>query len=749
MTPRKNNGVRVTLQSTITIGQKVWTVEGITGEELLLMSGSEWMRLTLRGLLASSSVRVDGVAIKAVGDLSLDYYPPHQVARVRTRIEHLNEIEEGYKSGTPLEPLRYEPRPQFDKARTSKEERVANKAAELNCSPRLLHYQIGAVRDGALGRLADGRSLQPAGPDPIDPAVVTVLRAVAARYTFGSTTSQRGFYFHVRLALYKKFGRENVGKPGTPPDPARFRVICPSEHRVMRWLAQYQSGAATFKAATLRRSEFESTQNDLGRGGLASLRPGQFVLFDVLHAPIFAVDSVTFEWNRVYFLATYDAFTHRVPAMRLTVGEPKKTDVIMVFRDLVVPATRRPWQAKPRVGDDQRPYIGWPEEVWVSHARTWGVDDPAEKPTLPVEEIILDRAKANLSRHVREAATEIGIDIGEARPRTPGDKSEIENYFRTMVTQFFEWLQGFKGRNVEHRGARPETEAYYFNDELEDRFWQWHDKIWCNEESDGLRLPEFPHKRFSPNLMQTIGTARAGLHLLPPRQDLFYALLPTHWHAIDRKGIRRHGLVYNDPVLDAYRRPSPHPSRKWPVKQDQRDVLRLWLHDIENERYIEIPWIKAYRIAFPVSETVLRTVKALLTDQRPDGYPRLTQDDIVEGMIDIHEGVFQGTLNRRTSRTVRRSLEEGKRARKDQKDNDTLKRNVDASLDESGEVPDDDLDPDDYGASTRAKPHVEVRPRKTAATKKPKPPVVAPEEEPDDDEIEAYKWIGRPDSSAD
>ena len=107
-----------------------------------------------------------------------------------------------------------------------------------------------------------------------------------------------------------------------------------------------------------------------------------------------------------------------------------------------------------------------------------------------------------------------------ARPYRGSDKGWIERLFRTMRERLLESLPGYTGPNVLARGKDIEADAVYFTHELEAIIGRWIAVDYQRRPHDGLRVPEAPHLRLSPNEAYEEAIARAGFLLCSARSRI-------------------------------------------------------------------------------------------------------------------------------------------------------------------------------------------------------------------------------------
>ena len=144
-----------------------------------------------------------------------------------------------------------------------------------------------------------------------------------------------------------------------------------------------------------------------------------------------------------------------------------------------------------------------------------------------------------------------------------------------MRERLLESLPGYTGPNVLARGKDIEADAVYFTHELEAIIGRWIAVDYQRRPHDGLRVPEAPHLRLSPNEAYEEAVARAGFLYVPRDPDLHLRLLPVEARVIGRAGVEIAGLTYDSPALDPYRQqrsPLPALEGKWPIRVDPREL---------------------------------------------------------------------------------------------------------------------------------------------------------------------------------
>lgn len=198
----------------------------------------------------------------------------------------------------------------------------------------------------------------------------------------------------------------------------------------------------------------------------------------------------------------------------------------------------------------------------------------------------------------------MGITIQPARLRTGRDKGPVERFFRTLREDLLQALPGYKGPDVHSRGLDPESEAFFYLDELEAIIREWTAVVYHHRPHDSLVDPHVPGLRMSPAVMFEHGIARAGYIEAPRDPDLAYEFLKTEWRAIQYYGVDFNGRRYNGPALNPYRNvTSPYTGKakgRWPIHHDPDDVTRVYFRDPETRQWHTLMWEHAPSMDMPL-----------------------------------------------------------------------------------------------------------------------------------------------------
>ncbi len=110
---------------------------------------------------------------------------------------------------------------------------------------------------------------------------------------------------------------------------------------------------------------------------------------------------------------------------------------------------------------------GIPRSVLIDVDAVEGPLVGAAGPAIVPETIVVDHGKIYVSDHLTSVCQQMGISIQPARLRTGRDKGPVERFFRTIREDLLQALPGYKGPDVHSRGLDPESEAFFYLDELE------------------------------------------------------------------------------------------------------------------------------------------------------------------------------------------------------------------------------------------------------------------------------------------
>jgi transposase InsO family protein len=534
-------------------------------------------------------------------------------------LAHLNETWFGYRSGDPGRPWPGEPRAGFDPVLTTLAQRLEAKAVELGCSVATLYRKRHDLEHRGLGALVDRRSAQsPTGPG-VDPRLRAAI--IAEAQGLADSSDVRKMQFRSRVA--SRLARES-GEP----------LQLPSTRQTFnRIVDQVLASTGLFRLPAKSRRSAQSAPSE-GLGSLIAERPGEYVAIDTTSLDVFAIDPFTFQWVGLDFTAALDVCTRSILAFRLTPFSTQGVDLALLLSDLLSPTPMDGrWPA-----DVPYPYCGVPESLVLRAFELPAGTALCPRPTLRPGTVVIDRGRNYQSVAFMAACEYLRINVQSARPYRGSDKGWIERLFRTMRERLLESLPGYTGPNVLARGKDIEADAVYFTHELEAIIGRWIAVDYQRRPHDGLRVPEAPHLRLSPNEAYEEAVTRAGFLYVPRDPDLHLRLLPVEARVIGRAGVEIAGLTYDSPALDRYRQqrcPLPAFNGKWPIRVDPRELGRVWFQDPRDERFHELSWRHARDVSRPFGASALGYVKRLLVES---GMQRPSEEEIATGLARLlHE----------------------------------------------------------------------------------------------------------------
>ena len=598
----------------------------VIDEEAIIVTSVDGARVTgfstNRGqpvafMLTPAPVDADALADdgSGVGSALLDAgaLSDRQMREAADLLAHLNEVSCGYRSGDQGRPSPGEPRAAFDPRCTTLQHRLEVKATELGCSVETLRKKRQAVRRRGLAALLDGRQARSVTGPRIDDRLRAAI--VAEADGLAESSDIRKLQFRVRVA--SRLARES----GTPLElPA-------SRQTFNRIVDEVLPATGLFRLPAKSRRSAQAGPSDMF-GSLVAERPGEFVAIDTTSLDVFAIDPFTFQWVGLDLTAAIDVCTRSILAFRLTPFSTQGVDLALLLSDLISPTpVDGRWPT-----DVRYPYCGVPETLVLRAFDLPAGTTLAPRPTVRPGTVVIDRGRNYQSVTFMAACAQLRINVQSARPYRGSDKGWIERLFRTMRERLLESLPGYTGPNVLARGKDIEADAVYFTHELEAIIGRWIAVDYQQRPHDGLRVPEAPHLRLSPNEAYEEAVGRCGFLYVPGDPDLHLRLLPVEARVIGRGGVEIAGLTYDAPALDPYRQTRCSLAGfdgKWPIRVDRRDLGRVWFQDPRDERFQELWWRHARTVARPFGGSALAYVKQLLVGS---GMRRPSEEEIATGL---------------------------------------------------------------------------------------------------------------------
>ncbi|KQY38747.1 integrase [Nocardia sp. Root136] len=574
-------------------------VVGLSGTQVRLTAADGTATVVLLAHLVDSADfavlgRVDelanprGLASHDLADVS-----PEAAKRAREWEHHVIEVDTGLPPGAGPGAV---PRPEYDPARNTIRQRESAKAAELSAagmptSAITVQRMRSRYRSGGVRALIDGRMTRPSSTyRRTDERLLAAVQDTLDGETRRSTGTRDRLRRQVENLLAQRHG-EGV-------------VAMPSKATFNRLVAAMSTGRHTFGSAKTRRSAANRPEGAFTPTWAS--RPGQHVQIDTTPLDVLAAfDDGTA--RRVELTAVVDVATRTIAAAILRPVGTKAIDASLLLARMLVPEPMRP---------------GWAEVLRMSVSRLphrsladidTRMENAAAKPVIIPETIGCDRGKVFLSETFVRSCETLGISVQPSHPRTPTDNSVIERTFQSINTLFCQYVSGYVGRDVTHRGAEIASEAVWSLAQLQDLFDEWviH---WQRRPHQGLRSPD-SNRVVSPNEMYAVIVSAAGYLPLMLTGDDYIELLPARWRTINDYGIRIDQRTYDDRALNPYRREhSGVTSRNgaWEVRYDPYDLSQVFVRNHRDGGWIPAPWTHLPMVSTPFADFTWRHARKIV-----------------------------------------------------------------------------------------------------------------------------------------
>ena len=576
-----------------------WQVSELDGAHVLLAGPAGVRRVSAGHLLADPSTRLREAPGAPVGGAGaeLDGLGEAELAALRARVAHVQEVRTGFRRGCTELAAVGEPRPEYAPG-VPMLARYAGKAAEIGVGVSTLRRWVKDFEERGPAGLADDRWRRRRSPlAGADPRWLEMTRRVLAEHTEASKPTQDLILAEVAARLDAEHGEAMV----PVPKPTRARTL----------LREISKGTSAFGGTKAKREIAGRPAAPYGR--LRATRPGEYLLLDTTRLDVFAMDPVTLRWVQAELTVAMDLYDRCITGLRLTPVSTKAVDAAAVLFESVRP------MPEPGAGqaDFRQPYHGLPASVVIDTGRLADKDSQPMLPSVAAETIVVDHGRIYLSEHLMSACARLGISIQPGRVYQATDKGPLERFFRTLGEQLLATLPGYKVPDVYRRGKDPEQQAFYFLDELEQIIRRWTVECYHRQPHAGLCVPEVPGLEVSPLQMFAHGIARAGYLQVPARADLAFDFLKVEWRTIQHYGVEIGGLRYDGAALNPYRnRTSPYAGKhagRWPIRVDPGDVSRVWFQDPAGNQWHALRWEHADAIGGPFSSEALAYARQLAT----------------------------------------------------------------------------------------------------------------------------------------
>jgi transposase InsO family protein len=526
----------------------------------------------------------------------LEDVPVELAERARWWERHVVEVETGL---LPDAPMGTAPRRPYDPAFTGVLERERAKAAELAAQGHpVSQVTIGRMRRryrqaGVRGLIDQRRLRARSETGRADPRLLEVLAQLMREETERSSGTRDRLRLRVERELAERHGQGEVPLV--------------SKATFNRLVARLDAGRHTFGTATTRRSLAGKPQGPYTVA--LSVRPGQYVHIDSTPLDVLAMfdDGIG---RRMELIAAVDIATRTICAAVLRPKGAKAVDASLLLARMLVPEPMRPgWAQAAAITNSRLPHRNL-EEI---DARMHGA---AAKPVIAPEEIGCDRGKVYLSEAFTAACRHLGISLQPSRPRTSPDNAIIERTFHSINTLFCQYVAGYTGRDVAHRGRGVAAEPLWSPAQLQDLFDQWTILGWQSRPHDGLKSPD-TWRLLSPNEMYSMLVAAAGYVPLALSGEDYIELLPSCWRAVNDYGIRIQGRTYDAKELGPLRRRHSGIVAKrglWQVHHDPYDPAQVWVRDHLGGGFVTATWTHLPMVAAPFADYTWRHAQRIARD---------------------------------------------------------------------------------------------------------------------------------------
>lgn len=557
------------------------------------------------GPAADDPIDVPGVVLSNL--------PESDRQSVLERAAHLREVLTGYRSGNAETAIAGEPRAQYN-PRIPLMRRYEAKAEELGVGLRTLRRWVNGFRQSGEAGLVDvAPSVSPTGR--VDDRWVETAMEVMVEHTDQSRPTQTMVINRTNARVVARFG-DGV-------------VKLPSRATAFRVLEELEKRHPTFRLSTKRNRDVADRPSE-AYGKLRPTRPGEYLLMDTTRLDVFALDPITLRWVQAELTVGMDWYTRCVTGIRVTPVSTKSVDAAAVLYQAYRP---RP------VGKDWPVHAVWPEHgiprsVLVDVGAIDGPLTGAASPAIVPETIVVDHGKIYVSEHLTSVCQRMGISIQPARLRTGRDKGPVERFFRTVREDLLQALPGYKGPDVHSRGLDPESEAFFYLDELEAIIREWVAVVYHHRPHASLIDAHVPGLRMSPAMMFEHGIARSGYIEAPRDPDLAYEFLKTEWRRIQHYGVDFGSRRYNGSALNPYRNlTSPYTGKtkgRWPIHYDPDDITRVYFRDPETRKWHTLMWEHAPAKDMSFSEDALLFARKRAASKYTYPDDRLAVADLLE-----------------------------------------------------------------------------------------------------------------------
>jgi hypothetical protein len=577
---------RVQVGAKLTIEGQPWEIVHltVTGQVALVSSRGEFREGHIVDMLrAASADRISDVRLGSYDRLTREQQEP-----ILRRQDHIREVITGYRSGTSSHPRPGEPKIEYDPDQTTRTQRIANKAAELDHDGyrasgetmaeitvrRMVDHYLELGIDG----LVDRRSLSSRPKRKVmTPLVAEVLDTLIDERATKSTINFRTLHRMLCDQLMQR-------------DPVLYSTPrkCPSYSSVKVWFREHYKPSDLSGAAKYRSTKKDPTSGFFRR---TPTRPGEMVVADTSGLDVRLRTAGDEGTTSGVLIICVDWYSRSIVGLRVLEKSESAIDITSELVDLARPTAMRPHWSH----DARWPYVGVPEEAILNI-----VDQDQYKhgiagiPMMRLESFTPDHGSTYKAKVNIRAAESLGISIVPARLGTPTDKALVERVFGAIRSMVLEHIDGYRGRNPGERGRDTDADALFTAQELEELLLRWVAEVWQFHTLDAVRPPWCPNGTWSPNALIEAAMASTGLTVNVPTLNDYLRTRPSTYVKVTSRGVKVAKLHFDAPELNTMRNtPSPIAGArkgKYEVRYDPRDMRKVWLHHPKTLEFIELTW---------------------------------------------------------------------------------------------------------------------------------------------------------------
>lgn len=564
------------------------------------------------------------------------------------KLERVNQVLTGYRSGLPELARNDEPWPPFTAGhnrttlagymadelthehQASRDYRIRVERGELQGRPVSRSTILDWIRkwetDGLWGLVDKKAARGKQGFDSLDNRFKDAAKAEIDRFDGDiSAVSQNEVRRRIELRLLRA-GHEDVAV---------------SE----RGKSAYVSWLMDLRGKTPRAHRQRAISAASGTTHAPVLRPGQIVAIDVTRADVRVYSDAFGVAESVEIITAIDVCTRVVLALRVVPISADALDAGLLLYDVMRPFSQLVegttvhdwrWAGLPQHVEFDVGELGTPRRkplILGGHSLQGEHQIPGLKPVA----VRCDRGTIFISEYFFDLLERFGIDLLPSRGSKPTDNSFIERWHETLQ-EALQGCPGYKGRNTTERGRRVDTadgnpdEGLLTTAQFQARLRRWVALQYHRAPHEGLELGKPEGANLNPLEAFDAYLRITGRLDVPQHPNLLYQFLPIKWGVIGPSGVEFRNMTYDAGALDNYRRAYVgqfrERDRAAPFFYDPHDVSRVWFSDPATGVVHPIPWRGAALLEAPMTQAILEHVQKIIRDR--DGAKALSRRDVTE-----------------------------------------------------------------------------------------------------------------------